>query len=202
MKEIKPSVPEEKPQKRGCHSDHRQRMRERYQQTGLSGFSAHEVLEVLLFSAIPRHNTNPIAHDMLTKRDSLAHVLTDPPEDVPGAGEKAREMLKALNHRLEASMAAALSGKVSESQLYTTALWYLRRNPNLVYLVVTDGEGMFVGLHLLSPEALSGFLSALTPEVVCHAAFCGRIRDRAELIPGEQLGMVLVFDEKWQGTWL
>ena len=41
------------------HSGHRKRMRQRYLSQGLEGFSDHEVLELLLYYAIPRGDVNP-----------------------------------------------------------------------------------------------------------------------------------------------
>ena len=43
------------------HKNHRQRMRKKVEEYGLESLPAHEVLEYLLFFAIPRQNTNPIA---------------------------------------------------------------------------------------------------------------------------------------------
>lgn len=58
------------------HEGHRERMRQRFQGSGLSGFAPHEVLEMLLFYAIPRKNVNPIAHRLLKRFGSLNAVLS------------------------------------------------------------------------------------------------------------------------------
>ena len=44
------------------HEGHRERMRERVINSGIENMPPHEVLEFLLFYAIPRKDTNPIAH--------------------------------------------------------------------------------------------------------------------------------------------
>lgn len=49
-------------QNNNIHAGHRKRLRERYLQQGLDGFSDHEVLELLTTFAIPRGNTNPQGH--------------------------------------------------------------------------------------------------------------------------------------------
>ena len=46
----------------GIHDGHREKMRRRFLETGLEGFADHEALELLLYYAIPRRDTNPIAH--------------------------------------------------------------------------------------------------------------------------------------------
>jgi len=57
------------------HDGHRQRMRERYYKHGLDSFADHEVLEFLLYYCYPRGDTNPIAHNMISKFGSLHNLL-------------------------------------------------------------------------------------------------------------------------------
>ena len=59
----------------GVHDGHRERMRERFLKYGLDNFSEIEALELLLFYAIPRRDTNPIAHALLERFGSLDEVL-------------------------------------------------------------------------------------------------------------------------------
>lgn len=59
----------------GPHEGHRQRMKQRYAETGLNGFSDHNVLEMLLFYAIPRKDTNLIAHALINHFGSYEAVL-------------------------------------------------------------------------------------------------------------------------------
>ena len=62
-------------QNNNIHAGHRKRLRERYLQQGLDGFSDHEVLELLTTFAIPRGNTNPQGHALMQAFGTLAHVL-------------------------------------------------------------------------------------------------------------------------------
>lgn len=57
------------------HENHRQRMKARYLAEGLDSFSRHNVLEFLLFYAIPRKDTNEIAHALIKRFGSFAGVL-------------------------------------------------------------------------------------------------------------------------------
>ena len=54
-------------QKKGecIHADHRSRMQKRVEREGLTSLAAHEVLEYLLFFAIPRKDTNALAHRLI-----------------------------------------------------------------------------------------------------------------------------------------
>ncbi|MBE6857738.1 MAG: hypothetical protein E7500_10065 [Ruminococcus sp.] len=60
------------------HSGHRGRMRSRALDTEFNGFSQHEILELLLFYALPRVNTNNLAHTLINKFGSLSAVLDAP----------------------------------------------------------------------------------------------------------------------------
>lgn len=74
------------------HIGHRQRMRQRYLQNGLQGMAGHEILEMLLYYALPRVDTNRIAHRLMDEFGSFAGVLEASVEDlmrVEGVGEQA-----------------------------------------------------------------------------------------------------------------
>lgn len=87
------------------HEGHRQRLLQRYLDGGLEGFEEHEVLELLLFYALPRVDTNPIAHRLIERFGALAGVLeADPAEltHVEGIGERAAAFLSMLPDVLRA----------------------------------------------------------------------------------------------------
>lgn len=60
------------------HAKHRQRMRNRAEEAGISSFAAHEVLEMLLYTAIPRKNTNDISHKLLKAYGTIQSVTLAP----------------------------------------------------------------------------------------------------------------------------
>ncbi len=81
------------------HAGHRERMRARFLMEGLDGFEDHQVLELLLFQAIPRYDTNPVAHKLMQRYGSLSAVLEADPEDlasVEGMGSKAATFLSMI----------------------------------------------------------------------------------------------------------
>lgn len=81
------------------HHGHRERMRARFQKDGLESFQPHEVLELLLFYALPRVNTNPIAHELIREFHSLAGVMDAEPEDlkqIKGISDNAVVFLKMM----------------------------------------------------------------------------------------------------------
>lgn len=57
------------------HANHRSRLRARFLRAGLADFDAHNVLELLLFYAIPRRDTNPTAHALLARFGTVDKAL-------------------------------------------------------------------------------------------------------------------------------
>lgn len=79
------------------HDGHRKRLRQRFMDEGLDHFSDIQVLELLLFYAIARQDTNPIAHRLLDHFGSLSQVLEAPVEElckVEGVGENTAVYLR------------------------------------------------------------------------------------------------------------
>ena len=81
------------------HSGHRSRLKERFRQSGLTGWSDYEVMELVLCYAIPRGDVNELAHRLVDGFGSLAGVLDASPDElkrVPGMGEHSVTLLKLL----------------------------------------------------------------------------------------------------------
>ncbi len=73
------------------HEKHRERMRARYLKEGGRSFADHEILEMFLYTAIPRCDTNLIAHRLLKRFGSIKNLLMADLEElieVEGVGEK------------------------------------------------------------------------------------------------------------------
>ena len=78
------------------HSEHRRRVKNRFRSEGLDHFEELHALELLLFYALPRIDTNPIAHDLLNHFGNLRNVLEAPVEQlmaIKGLGEHAAILL-------------------------------------------------------------------------------------------------------------
>ena len=83
----------------GLHSNHRERMRKRFEVSGFDGFSEHEVLEYILFHAIPRKDVNPLAHRLIDYFGSLDRVLEANEQElmkVEGIGPAAARMISMM----------------------------------------------------------------------------------------------------------
>lgn len=87
-------------------TDHRKRLRERFVMAGAQAFPDYELLELVLFRAIPRQDVKPLARRLLVAFGDFNGVLSASPEriaEVEGAGEAVAVELKiveAAAHRL------------------------------------------------------------------------------------------------------
>ena len=83
----------------GIHDGHRQRTKQRFLRHGLDNFDDINVLELLLYYALPRQDTNPLAHRLLERFGSLSGVLDASPaqlQAVEGVGESAALLLNLI----------------------------------------------------------------------------------------------------------
>jgi len=83
----------------GLHDGHRARKKSQFLEQGLDSFADHEVLELVLFYAIPRRDTNETAHLLMQQFGSLQGVLDADVEElqrIPGVGESAALLLKLI----------------------------------------------------------------------------------------------------------
>ncbi len=60
------------------HAGHRERLRERFRTGGAEALADYELLELLLFYAVPRKDTKPIAKRLIRRFGNLAGVLAAP----------------------------------------------------------------------------------------------------------------------------
>ena len=76
---------------------HRERLRARFMDAGAEALADYEMLELVLFRALPRRDVKPLAKELLARFGSFAEVISAPPErleEVEGLGE-------AVDHRTQ-----------------------------------------------------------------------------------------------------
>lgn len=79
------------------HEGHRQRVKNRFLKHGLDSFEDHEVLEALLFYAVPKKDTNELAHLLINTFGSFDKVFEADYNDlikINGIGENAASLIK------------------------------------------------------------------------------------------------------------
>ena len=78
------------------HEGHRERMRKQLKTSGMDSLSDVQVLEMLLYYAAPRGDTNPAAHALLKRFGTLDGVFSAPETElrkIDGVGEVAAQLL-------------------------------------------------------------------------------------------------------------
>jgi len=86
--------------------DHRKRLRERFMAGGADAVPEYEILELLLFRAIPRQDVKPLARRLMAHFGDLGRVMAASPTqllEVEGVGEAVMQDLKIIEataHRI------------------------------------------------------------------------------------------------------
>lgn len=72
------------------NAGHRERLRERFMRAGVDGVQDYELLELVLFRAIPRRDVKPIAKALIARFGSFADTLAAPRgrlKEIPGVSD-------------------------------------------------------------------------------------------------------------------
>ena len=79
---------------------HRERLRARFREAGAEAVSDYELLELVLFRAIPQRDVKPLAKELIAKFGSFAEVVAAPPArlaEIKGMGDAAITELKMVH---------------------------------------------------------------------------------------------------------
>ncbi|MDR2908882.1 MAG: hypothetical protein LBU86_03235 [Oscillospiraceae bacterium] len=82
------------------HSGHRDRVKKEFRDSGLDHFPDHKVLEMLLYYAIPRADTNETGHALISRFGSLSGVFDAPLsmlKETVGVGLEAATYIKYIS---------------------------------------------------------------------------------------------------------
>ncbi|MBR1585737.1 MAG: hypothetical protein IJ662_09375 [Clostridia bacterium] len=162
------------------HTGHRERLRLRYKREGMNGFAPHEVLELLLTYAIPRVDTNPIAHSLISRFGSLHGVLEASQaelEQVDGIGPNAATLISMLlpvlrMYEQEKMMPRRKLGTYAELAAYCRTL-FLGVNCEQFYLLCFDAKLQLIATVRLSsgtPTEVSANPRLIVQELMRHNA--------------------------------
>ena len=85
--------------KDNVHSNHRSRVKQKFVDGGFSNFAEHEILELLLYYAIPQQDTNPLSHRLINRFENLKGVFDASIENlltIDGVGENTAILIKLI----------------------------------------------------------------------------------------------------------
>ena len=136
------------------HEGHRNRLKKRFAEHGLGSFTDIEAIELLLFYALPRRDTNELAHRLLRNLGSLRAVMEADATvlaKVPGIGENAAQLIRLvaeLNRRylLSARGTKKIISNSREAGEYLLPL-FTYQTDEIVYFMSLDSKSMVTQCH-------------------------------------------------------
>ncbi|MCR5825613.1 MAG: DNA repair protein RadC [Oscillospiraceae bacterium] len=132
----------------GVHDGRRARKKEQFLAHGLDAFSDHEALELLLYYALPRVDTNALAHRLIERFGSLDAVFCAPLnelEAVEGVGRSAATLLTLVlplarrARTVSARQPVILADTEAAGRFFVELFFGLREER--VYLACLDAKG-------------------------------------------------------------
>ncbi len=151
------------------HNGHRARLKKRFLRDMGESMEPHELLELLLFFAIPRRNTNNMAHALLARFGTLDGVIRAPVEDLmelDGIGESAAIYLKCLwaasrQMELDARKDSPTYSDRASVEAYIKPL-FARLTKERLYMLSFDGANRLLGCDLIA-EGSTNAVAVNTP---------------------------------------
>lgn len=92
-----PDGAQKTPNNKNHAAGHRERLRDRFRNAGVDGVQDYELMEMILFRAIPRRDVKPLAKEIITKFGGFAEALSAPVErlqEIKGVSEAVAMELK------------------------------------------------------------------------------------------------------------
>lgn len=143
------------------HEGHRERLKKAFLERPDLLWD-HQMLELLLFYANPRGDTNPTAHALIDSFGSLAGVLDAPAEElmkVPGVGEHTAVLLKAVKELSGRYLAGRtdFGGPVTTTEEAYRLLrpYFFGARNERVCLLCLDGKGKNLGVRVVTEGSVN-----------------------------------------------
>lgn len=180
----------------GLHDGHRQRAKDRYRQLGADALADHELLELALFYAIPRQDTNETAHRLLKRFRSLQGVLQATPEELEkeeGVGRSAALLLCLIGDISRRARITSLPEKILNSPDRTGAYFMellTGQKRELLYQVCLDGKGKLLTCRCIGKGTVSAS-PVHVRQVVENALYAGAQHHHSGAQPPQRRGPAL-----------
>ena len=147
----------------GMHTNHRERLRNRFiQENGFDSFTDVQILELLLFYAKAQGDTNPVAHELLDAFGSMKGVLEARPEmlmKVKGVGPQAATLISMVVPLTRVWNRCAMAtphriGNSREAEKYCMSILAGHRTERF-YVVALNAQCNVLGQRKISEGSLS-----------------------------------------------
>lgn len=157
------------------HAGHRERLKKRFLNYGLSGFEEHNILELLLFFGIPYKDTNETAHELLQKFGSIENITCRSVEEltsIKNMTENAAILLKLIP---DISRIYSLKTQHDKTETYSLdtikdriLIDFIGCESETVFIYFFDGEMKLVSLKKIERESDLG--TAISSRTVVETA--------------------------------
>lgn len=150
------------------HEGHRTRLKKQFSEHGGQGLNDIQFLEMLLYYAIPRRDTNELAHALLERYGSIRGVLDAPAGDlvaVPGIGDNAAQFLETIREALKRYITSPnketnyIFSSSDAGKYFVPILRY--ETTEKVFLMCLNGRGAIISCG----EVASGTLSTVNVSI-------------------------------------
>ena len=114
----------------GIHDGHRERLKQTYLENGLDHMHDVNALELLLFYAVARRDTNELAHALLTRfgsLDGIFHASMKELTEVPGIGEHTAILLTLIPQMVKKSSVSMTSNIRQINSSHDAGMFFLPR---------------------------------------------------------------------------
>ncbi len=133
------------------HEGHRSRLKNKFILNGIDNLEDHEILELLLFYAISRKNTNDIAHRLLESFHTIDAVFDAPVnalKNVDGIGESTALFLKIISGVVRLYMERKYSSKnkvLTTEEINDNLMFkFIGRSEEVVAIALLDAKGKLI----------------------------------------------------------
>ncbi|MCD7735213.1 MAG: DNA repair protein RadC [Clostridiales bacterium] len=159
--------PDKKPVRpASIHAGHRQRTKERFLKYGGEQMEEHQLLELILFYAIPQGDVNPLAHRLINRFGSLREVLDADPEElkqIAGISSHTAALLRlfpevaARYQQADAlSSTAIIRNAADAAEIFSSC--FVGARVEKVYMISTDAKSKMLGCDLIAQGAADAVL--------------------------------------------
>lgn len=144
------------------HKGHRERLKKRFLNEDIDKFEPHNLFELLLFYAIPRKDTNEIAHDLVNQFGGIFKVFDAPIEElvkVKGISENAALLIKLVPSLCRVYMKDEIDtnpilDSVEKMGRYCVT-YFVGRVTEFVYLICLDNSSRVISCDFIMDGAVN-----------------------------------------------
>ena len=149
----------------GVHAGHRTRVKRQFLDYGGEHLQDHQILELLLFYALPQGDVNPLAHQLMERFGSLQAVLDAPRQEltkIVGVSDHTAALLKLMPEIARRyALAQVESGTIvisAEDAARVFSPCFVGATVETLYLLSTDAKGKLLGCDRISQGAVDAVL--------------------------------------------